>query len=141
MADVFDTPGLRAARRWGTVCGFFHGLAAIPVLAILLLWMEARQGEFTLLVVRDADAPSGTIVATIDGQPLTPRLAGEAGIEFQTERRRRREVTLELSVNGAPDTRWERRLRQRDVSCPVVARLDREGFIAGECMWRPAYWN
>lgn len=141
MAETLDDRRLRVARRWGTVCGFLHGLAAIPILVIGLLWIDARQGEFTLLVVREADAPSGTIVAKIDGHALTPRLAGEAGIEFQTERRRRREVTLTLAMEGQPGIRLERRLRQRDDTCPVVARLDREGFVAGECLWRPAYWN
>lgn len=141
MAKARDDTGLRRARRRGGVWGFVVGLFAFPFVLIALLVTGRHDGEFTLLVVREANAPAGSIAATIDGWPLTPRLAGEAGIEFHPERRNRRTATLVLRVEGRPELRLETILRHRDDSCPIVARLSERGFAASECLWRPAYRN
>jgi hypothetical protein len=132
-----DERRLWNARSWGMACGFLHGLIAVPLLPILLFFALWRGDAYTLLVVRMDDAPAGTIRASIDGWPLTPRLAGAAGIAFRTELRNRGEVTLALALDGRPYLRTERRVRLRDSSCPLVVRLERDGFVAGPCLWRP----
>jgi hypothetical protein len=129
-----DPAALRRARRWGVFSGIVLGIPLAPLAMWGFATFALPAAAHRVFVVIDPDSPGRIVRAEIDGWPLTPRLAGEAGIEFALERtnRNRSHLTIEFRPDdGTPPLRAIATIERR--RCDIVVVFDAAGGAVSEC--------
>jgi hypothetical protein len=130
---------LRRASAVGTLFGMVFGVALGIVMFLGTGWavfnLALPHSAHRVFVAIDPKTPGRVVRAEIDGWPLTPRLAGAAGIEFALERTNRRRSGLVVEFRHddfTPPLRAAAVLERR--RCDVVVVFDAHGGTVSTCV-------
>lgn len=124
----------RRARGWGVFCGIVLGIPLAPLAMWGFINFSIPAAAHRVFVAIDPEIPGKVVRAEIDGWPLTPRLAGTAGIEFALEHsnRDRSHLMVEFQPDdGAPPLRVRATIEQR--RCDIVVVFEPTGTAVSVC--------
>lgn len=126
---------LRRARIHGAICGTFHGIVLAPVVAVAIALFAFPLARMSLIVAIDFDEPAELVRAEWGGWPLSPRLAGQAGVEFHPESRTwHLPARLDLEFRVGPEGRivaWSDYVGR---SCALVVHATDSGVHVSNCL-------